>query len=58
MPALGVAMTEGLVVRWLKRPGDDVVEGEPLLEIETDKSIVEVPSPSTGDRGPAAVRGG
>jgi pyruvate/2-oxoglutarate dehydrogenase complex dihydrolipoamide acyltransferase (E2) component len=52
MPALGVAMTEGMVLRWLKQPGDSVVEGEPVLEIETDKSAVEVPSPASGILGP------
>ena len=52
MPALGVAMTEGLVLRWLKEPGDSVVEGESVLEIETDKSAVEVPSPASGILGP------
>ena len=52
MPALGVAMTEGLVLRWLKQPGDRVVEGEAVLEIETDKSAVEVPSPASGILGP------
>lgn len=52
MPALGVAMTEGLVLRWLKQPGEAVAEGEPILEIETDKSTVEVPSPAHGRVGP------
>jgi len=52
MPALGVAMTEGLVLRWLKQPGDRVIEGEAVLEIETDKSAVEVPSPANGILGP------
>ena len=36
------------VLRWLKSVGADVVENEPLIEIETDKVTVEVPSPATG----------
>ncbi len=48
MPKLGLTMEKGAVIRWLKTKGDKVSEGEPLLEIETDKSVVEVPSPKTG----------
>jgi pyruvate dehydrogenase E2 component (dihydrolipoamide acetyltransferase) len=52
MPALGVAMSEGLLLQWLKSTGDAVAEGEPIMEIETDKSTVEVESPATGILGP------
>jgi pyruvate dehydrogenase E1 component alpha subunit len=52
MPSLGVAMTEGLVQRWLKAPGDRVAQDEPLLEIETDKTTVEIVSPVAGIVGP------
>jgi len=48
MPAIGVAMTEGLLVRWLKGEGESVAAGEVLLEIETDKSVLEVESPAEG----------
>jgi pyruvate dehydrogenase E2 component (dihydrolipoamide acetyltransferase) len=48
MPALGLAQETGLVVQWLKRPGDAVEKGEPLLEVETDKAVVEVESPASG----------
>ena len=48
MPKLGMDMTEGTIVKWLKNPGETVQRGEPLAEIETDKSAVEVESPSTG----------
>lgn len=58
MPSLGVAMTEGIVLRWLKAPGDAVVEGEPIVEIETDKTTVEVGSPATGILGPLLVAEG
>jgi pyruvate dehydrogenase E2 component (dihydrolipoamide acetyltransferase) len=48
MPALGMAQDTGKLVRWLKREGDQVVKGEPLMEVETDKATVEVESPGTG----------
>ncbi len=52
MPALGVAMSEGLLLQWLKAPGDAVGKGEPIMEIETDKTTVEVESPVDGVLGP------
>jgi pyruvate dehydrogenase E2 component (dihydrolipoamide acetyltransferase) len=48
MPALGLAQETGRLVRWLKRDGDQVAKGEPLMEVETDKATVEVESPATG----------
>src|ERR1700694_4760371 len=36
------------VVRWLKNVGDDVAAGEPLLEVETEKSVVEIEAAATG----------
>jgi pyruvate dehydrogenase E2 component (dihydrolipoamide acetyltransferase) len=48
MPALGLAQETGTVVQWIKRAGDRVVKGEPLLEVETDKAVVEVESPASG----------
>ena len=48
MPALGMAQETGKVVRWLRREGDAVVKGEPLLEIETDKVTVEIEAPADG----------
>jgi pyruvate dehydrogenase E2 component (dihydrolipoamide acetyltransferase) len=48
MPALGVAQETGVVVTWRKRPGDSVEKGEPLLEVETDKAVVDVESPASG----------
>jgi pyruvate dehydrogenase E2 component (dihydrolipoamide acetyltransferase) len=48
MPALGLAQETGLVVRWRKRPGDTVAKGEPLLEVETDKAVVEIEAPASG----------
>ena len=48
MPKLGMDMSEGTIVKWLKQPGDPVEKGEALAEIETDKSNVEVESPASG----------
>lgn len=48
MPQMGETVTEGTIVRWLKQPGDQVAEDEPLLEISTDKVDSEIPSPRDG----------
>ena len=44
MPDIGTNVDEIRVVRWLKQPGDAVKRGEVLLEVETDKSTMEVES--------------
>ncbi|HHW14423.1 MAG TPA: 2-oxo acid dehydrogenase subunit E2, partial [Firmicutes bacterium] len=48
MPKLGLTMTEGTIVRWLKAEGDPVEKGEPLLEILTDKANMEVEAQEAG----------
>ncbi|MCX2726693.1 alpha/beta fold hydrolase [Thermomicrobium sp. 4228-Ro] len=48
IPKLGLTMTEGRVGRWLKRPGEPVQAGEPVLEVETEKLTVEVEAPASG----------
>lgn len=48
MPALGITMTEGVVLEWLKQEGDSFEEGETLVMVETDKVEVEVPAPFAG----------
>lgn len=48
MPMLGEVMEEGRIVAWLKKEGDSVERGENLLEVETDKAIMEVESTATG----------
>ena len=58
MPQLGLTMTEGKVVRWLKAAGEPVRKGEPVLEIETDKVSVEVEAPADGVLGPILVEAG
>jgi 2-oxoglutarate dehydrogenase E1 component len=45
---MGESVSEGIVSRWLKAVGDTVDEGEPLVEVTTDKVDVEVPAPATG----------
>src|SRR5437588_6072511 len=48
MPALGMNQDTGRLLQWLKREGDTVTRGEPLMEIETDKATVEVEAPASG----------
>ena len=48
MPQMGESVTEGTVLEWLKQPGDAVSEGEPLVEVSTDKVDAEVPAPVSG----------
>src|SRR5580693_2630095 len=48
MPALEMAQETGKLISWLKKEGDVVVKGEPLLEIETDKAVMEIESPADG----------
>jgi len=48
LPALGMAQETGKVVRWLKAEGEQVMKGELLAEIETDKATVELEAPATG----------
>ena len=48
LPDLGEGLTEGEVARWLVAEGDEVAEDQPLVEIQTDKTTVEIPSPAAG----------
>ena len=48
VPSLGESVVEATVAKWYKNAGDSVVTDEPLLELETDKVTLEVPSPVTG----------
>jgi pyruvate dehydrogenase E2 component (dihydrolipoamide acetyltransferase) len=48
MPALEMAQETGKLVAWRKVEGESVAKGEPLLEIETDKAVLEVESPADG----------
>jgi pyruvate dehydrogenase E2 component (dihydrolipoamide acetyltransferase) len=48
LPDLGEGLTEGEIAKWLVSEGDDVAEDQPLVEIQTDKTTVEIPSPAAG----------
>jgi pyruvate dehydrogenase E2 component (dihydrolipoyllysine-residue acetyltransferase) len=48
LPDLGEGLTEGEISRWLVSEGQDVAEDDPLVEIQTDKTTVEIPSPAAG----------
>jgi pyruvate dehydrogenase E2 component (dihydrolipoamide acetyltransferase) len=48
MPALEMAQETGKLVSWLKKDGDRIVKGEPLLEVETDKAVMEIEAPGDG----------
>ena len=48
LPALGMSQDTGKIVQWLKTEGQQVVKGEALLEIETDKATVEIEAPANG----------
>src|SRR5436189_2717446 len=48
MPALEMAQETGKIVSWLKKEGDTVTKGEILLEVETDKAVVEIEATANG----------
>ena len=48
VPILGESITEATVSKWLKKSGDKVSSDEPIVELETDKVNLEVPSPING----------
>ncbi len=48
MPALEMAQESGRLLAWRKQEGDSVKQGEPLLDIETDKAVVEIEAPASG----------
>ena len=48
LPDLGEGLTEGEIARWLVSEGQEVAEDDPLVEVQTDKTTVEIPSPAAG----------
>jgi 2-oxoglutarate dehydrogenase E2 component (dihydrolipoamide succinyltransferase) len=58
VPSLGESITEAIVSRWLKQPGDRVAVDEPVVELETDKVTLEVPSSHAGVLGKQLVAAG
>src|SRR6187402_110018 len=58
VPTLGESVSEATIGKWFKKVGDTVVADEPLLELETDKVTVEVPSPTAGVLAEIAAKDG
>src|SRR5258705_10196850 len=58
VPALGESVTEATIGKWFKRPGDPVAVDEPLVELETDKVTIKVPSPAAGVLADIAAKDG
>jgi 2-oxoglutarate dehydrogenase E2 component (dihydrolipoamide succinyltransferase) len=58
VPTLGESVTEATIGRWFKKAGDPVAVDEPLVELETDKVTIEVPSPSAGTLGDIVAKDG
>ena len=58
VPTLGESVTEATIGKWFKHPGDAVAVDEPLVELETDKVTIEVPSPATGVLAEVAAKDG
>src|SRR6266849_4729284 len=48
LPDLGEGMHEAEITRWLVKPGDTIKLDQPMVEVETDKALVEIPSPVSG----------
>ncbi|MBV8489393.1 MAG: hypothetical protein JO199_02595, partial [Candidatus Eremiobacteraeota bacterium] len=48
LPEMGESVTEGSIVEWRKKVGDFVAEGDPLVDVTTDKVDVEVPATASG----------
>ena len=48
LPDLGEGLTEGEIVKWMVRTGDPIEEGQVFVQVETDKAVIEIPSPKKG----------
>ena len=48
LPKIGFSMNEGVLTRWLVDDGAQVTQGQPLYELESDKSVTEVEAPASG----------
>ena len=58
VPTLGESVTEATIGRWFKQQGEAVAADEPLVELETDKVTIEVPSPAAGVLSEIAAKDG
>ena len=57
LPDLGEGLTEGEIARWLVTEGQEIAEDDPLVEIQTDKTTVEIPlRPPARSRGSSSPR--
>jgi pyruvate/2-oxoglutarate dehydrogenase complex dihydrolipoamide acyltransferase (E2) component len=57
MPKIGFAMNEGQIAEWLAADGAQVTEGQPLFNLESDKSVEEISAPASGKLSIAAQAG-
>src|SRR5215813_12035872 len=48
VPALGESISEAVIAKWLKKVGETAAQDEPVVELETDKVSVQLPSPTAG----------
>ena len=48
IPKVGLVMESARLVRWLKKVGDSITQGEPLLELETEKTVITLSPPRAG----------
>ncbi|MEW6248627.1 MAG: dihydrolipoamide acetyltransferase family protein [Nitrospirota bacterium] len=58
MPQLGESIAEGTIIKWMIAPGGRIEKDQPLLEVETDKVSLEIPSPGTGVLSEVLVQAG
>lgn len=58
MPVLGMAQDFGKLISWLKAEGENVAEGEPIMEVETDKATVEIEATASGTLGGVSAQAG
>ena len=52
VPSLPESVSDGTLVNWKKKPGDPVKRGENLVDLETDKVVLDIPAPADGVLGP------
>ena len=48
LPDIGEGVTEAEIIRWLVKEGEKIEENQPVLEVQTDKAVVELPAPAGG----------
>jgi pyruvate/2-oxoglutarate dehydrogenase complex dihydrolipoamide acyltransferase (E2) component len=48
LPKMTASMKEGTILEWLKKEGDRIVQGEPIVQVETDKAVQELEAPISG----------